>query len=137
MSALGVRRDKAAFQSVGLAIGHRAIGRHDTRHGIDGDDDRPFKALGGVHRKERVGFFLRIGPAFDGARLVGPSGGHCLGEGTKAAHGVTGREAQIEIDISERAFGLTAMTLEKKGANRITSAACERSSCGVVLLPRR
>ena len=35
---------------------------------------------------ERDGLFLRVGPSFDRARLVGPGRGHGLGERAKAAH---------------------------------------------------
>ena len=86
-------------------------------HGVDRNDDRPFQALGRVHGVERDGFFLGVGPAFDGARLVGPGRRHRLGEGAQAAHGVAGRQAEIEIDIGERALGLAAMALEEERTN--------------------
>jgi hypothetical protein len=37
-----------------------------------------------------------------------------FGEGAQAAYGVAGRQAEIEIDIGERALGLAAMALEEE-----------------------
>ena len=71
---------------------------------------RPF---GGVHGEECDGFFLRIRPPFDRARLVGPCRRHRLSEGAQAAHRVGRRQAEIEIDIGERPLGLPAMALEE------------------------
>lgn len=70
-----------------------------------------------MHGEERDRFLLRVGSALDGARLVGPRRCHRLGEGAQAAHGVPGRQAEIEIDIGERALGLAAMALEEERAD--------------------
>ena len=56
--AFGGDTQNRAIESVGLTVDHRAVRRHDAGHGVDGNDDRPFEALGGVHREERDGLFL-------------------------------------------------------------------------------
>ena len=67
-----------------------------------------------MHGEERDRFLLRVGPALDGPRFVGPRRRHRLGEGAQAAHGVAGRQAEVEINIGERALGLAAMALEEE-----------------------
>lgn len=86
--AIGRDTQDRAVEGVGVAVDYGAVGRHHAGHGIDGDDDWPFEAFGGAHGEERDGFFLRDGPAFDGAGLIRPGRGHRLGEGAKAAHGI-------------------------------------------------
>ena len=99
------------------AIGDGVLRRHDLRHGVDGHDDRPFQAFGGVHGVKRHSLFLSVRAALDGACFVGPGCGHRLGEGAQAAHRKGAAERQIEIDIGERAFGLAAMALEEDRAH--------------------
>lgn len=83
-----------------------------------------------MHGEEGYGFFLRVGPTFDCASLVSPGRRHRLGEGAQAAHGITGREAEKEIDIRERALGLPPMAVEQ---DRVISGAKGTASAATAL----
>src|SRR3546814_14992051 len=87
---------------------------------IDGHDDRPFQALGGVHGVEGDGFFLSVGPSLNGTRFVGPGRRHGLGKGAKAPNRKGGGQAQIEIDVrsEERRVGKSVSVRLDHGGRR-------------------
>ena len=70
-----------------------------------------------MHRIERDGLFLRVGPPFDRARFVVPGLRHGFGESAQAANAVWAREIEIEIDVGERPLGAPAMPLQQEGAD--------------------
>ena len=81
--ACGLHPEDRAVEAVVGAIDDRAFRRHDLGHGVDRQDDRPLQPLCGVHGVKRDGLLLGVGPAFDGARFVGPGCSHRLGEGAQ------------------------------------------------------
>ena len=100
-------------QTPGLTVDDCLLRRPQPAHGVDRHHDRPFQSLRRVHGVGRHRLLLGIGPPFDGTRLVRPGGGHRIGEGTQTPHRIRAAEAQVQVDVGERPFGLSAMALEK------------------------
>ena len=81
------------IEPAGGTVGDSVLRRHDLRHRVDRDDDRPFQPFGGMHGVERNRLFLSIGAAFDGAGFVGPRSSHRFCESAQAADGIGAAEA--------------------------------------------
>ena len=111
----GLDSEYRQVEPVAFPVEDRLVRRPEAGHSVDRHHDGPLQSLRGVHGVERCGLFLCIGASFDGAGFVGPRAGHRLGAGAKPAHRVGAAEAQIQVDVGQRAFGLSAVAGEEDG----------------------
>src|SRR3546814_1961141 len=71
-------QDRAVEAAAG-PVGHGVLRCFHQGHCVDGDHDRTFKSLSGMHGVEGDSLCLGIGTTIDGFRFVGPGSGHQIG----------------------------------------------------------